>query len=297
MALGRTGHTATLLADGRVLVVGGNDDPTAELFDPVAGTFTEAGRSTALDGHAAVRLHDGRVFLFGGSSRKGERRAATLFDPATGAFTDTAEAISSDEPALVPLEDGRVVIIGGWTDDDWASPPIQVYDPATDSYSVSDPLPGLRPLLEKGSCGSSDWPRAGVVAAALVDGRVLVAGGAAKRAGCKGPIPIADVMIYDPSSGRSSVIDPMAEARYLATADVLRDGRVIIAGGVPYVSDKPASLRTATLFDPVQERFSAVVPMTEPRSAAASARLDDGRVLITGGASAVGPLETAELFR
>src|SRR5437764_8302193 len=95
----RDGPTATLLADGRVLVTGGRVAATpgsavlnqsAEIFDPKTGVFTATGsmsfpRFTA----AAVRLNDGRVLVAGGRQNNSgvvDNNSAELFDPATGAF-------------------------------------------------------------------------------------------------------------------------------------------------------------------------------------------------------------------
>jgi hypothetical protein len=74
MVTARTWHTATLLADGRVLIAGGEDAseafPTsAELFDPTTGACSSAGSmGTARAWHVAALLADGRVLLVGGET-------------------------------------------------------------------------------------------------------------------------------------------------------------------------------------------------------------------------------------
>jgi hypothetical protein len=79
MASARWNHTATRLADGRVLVVGGfapgrnaeSHAPT-ELFDPVTDTWSSAGTlPVSLQFHAAVALSDGRAIVIGGSRDEG----------------------------------------------------------------------------------------------------------------------------------------------------------------------------------------------------------------------------------
>ena len=83
---GSGGHTATLLEDGTVLIVG--DDaarPHAWLWDPTTGAFAETGRPAMMHGSGvAVRLPDGRVLLAGGDTESVE-----LYDPSTGAFGPT----------------------------------------------------------------------------------------------------------------------------------------------------------------------------------------------------------------
>ena len=57
----RSRHSATMLADGRVLVV----EAAAELFDPVTGNFAITGDpNSPVEGNSATRLADGRVLFF-----------------------------------------------------------------------------------------------------------------------------------------------------------------------------------------------------------------------------------------
>jgi len=76
MAVMRNGQTATLLLDGRVLIAGGSNDNTADLYDPQAGTFSPTGPISVVRvrGHTATLLQDGRVLIVGGTG--------------TGAFDD-----------------------------------------------------------------------------------------------------------------------------------------------------------------------------------------------------------------
>ena len=115
----RAGKTATLLRDGRVLVTGGYNCAkagadgiwaSAELYDPVTGTFSPTGSmGTPRENHTATLLADGRVLIAGGLSgpspaassavtlasyRTVETSASVLataevYDPATGAFGKT----------------------------------------------------------------------------------------------------------------------------------------------------------------------------------------------------------------
>ena len=93
----RTGNSATLLQDGRVLIVGGETTPqlthTAEIYDPVSGTFVETGAPTVWRiGQGAVLLRDGRVLFIGGSFWYLPPTAiAELYNPKTGTFTRTGD--------------------------------------------------------------------------------------------------------------------------------------------------------------------------------------------------------------
>ena len=69
---GRWGHSATLLEDGRLLIVGGHETPSrkldsAEIYDPASQTWSSAGNMSAKrgEGHKATLLSDGRVLVMG----------------------------------------------------------------------------------------------------------------------------------------------------------------------------------------------------------------------------------------
>ena len=144
--------TATPLADGRVLLVGGfnthrgRTQATAEVYDPVTRTFTPTG-SLAADrfGQDAVRLADGRVLVVGGTHWFVRRPAvklasAEIYDPATGRFHETRAPMHfpRDRPTATLLPDGTVLIAGGQND---AGEPEQaeLFDPKTETFTL---LPG-----------------------------------------------------------------------------------------------------------------------------------------------------------
>jgi hypothetical protein len=68
MAEARTFHTATLLANGTVLVAGGGEDnSTAEVYDPATGSFSiTGGMEIGRSGHTATLLPNGSVLVAGG---------------------------------------------------------------------------------------------------------------------------------------------------------------------------------------------------------------------------------------
>src|ERR1700676_702460 len=86
----RSGHTATLLPNGKVLIAGGmrrNQDfyKSAELYDPATGKFQRTGEmSVARVGHVAVLLNSGKVLITGGWVGQGATDSAELYDPASG---------------------------------------------------------------------------------------------------------------------------------------------------------------------------------------------------------------------
>src|SRR5436190_2167263 len=120
----RTRPTATLLANGKVLVVGGLNVSTpccrtasrAELYDPATGQWSDAGSpDTPRTNHVAVRLANGKVLIAGGSTDLiNSLSSAGLYDPSTNTWSSAGSlSIARQNAAAVLLPDGRVLITGG----------------------------------------------------------------------------------------------------------------------------------------------------------------------------------------
>jgi len=212
MASPRVQHTATVLPDGRVLVVGGagpgNGQAEAEIWDPESELFAPAGtlRSPRF-GHAATLLPDGRVLVVGG----GDPIEGTgignveIWVPSSSSFVEDSRFL--DDPrsvSLIRLPNGRVLIAGAFI------------------------VPG-------GFAGVGDWgsgpgqpttmsgQRDGHAATLLADGRILVTGGRSSSGEA-----LASAEIWDPADGAFHETKPLRRPAANHTAVLLPDGRVLI---------------------------------------------------------------------
>jgi hypothetical protein len=120
----RHDFTATLLANGRVLVVGGSSDEaggfaplrTAEVYDPVTDAWSDAGfLSVPRTRHGAALLSDGRVLVVGGFGvDDAPLRSVEIFDPSTGAFVDGPSlSFARGRVSIAPLADGGALVVQG----------------------------------------------------------------------------------------------------------------------------------------------------------------------------------------
>lgn len=128
----------------------------------------------------------------------------------------------------------------------------------------------------------------------LQDGSVLVAGGVSPN-GENSP-PLAYCEVYDSVPGTFSVTGALNIARYDATANLLNDGTVLIAGGEAWQTASNAPTSTAEVYDPSTGGFSVTGSMSTARANQTSTLLPNGMVLVTGGSNSLGPLMTAELY-
>jgi hypothetical protein len=270
----RRDHTATLLADGRVLVTGGRtqdlDDgrppdalSSAEVFDPRSGRFQRVGdMARPRVRSAAVRLPDGRVLVVGGDVSMNPwgnevPLTAEVFDPATASFTQLEGRIAWGRSAcdvdLALLGDGRAVLLAGCP----AGGATQVFDQAA---GWAEPVPfdvegcdGGRPAGEA--------PR--VVAAG--DAVVVTCGGSGAAA-----------YLVDPDDGEATPVDTaVAEPSWITGAATLLDGRVLVV-----------TERDVRILDPATGTVTPSGLLAEPRAGERVTTLPDGRILISGGRAA-----------
>jgi hypothetical protein len=304
MSAYRSGHTATLLPGGKVLVAGGSDPggtlASAELFDPGAsggvGAFAPTGTMTTSRWAAsAVLLPGGKVLLVGGRGASGNDAgaevvlaSAELFEAAgnggAGAFTPTGSLQRGRYGATaVLLADGRALVVGGAS---FSGPELtaELYDPAAgDGGAFTATL-------------SLGWGRGSATATRLADDRVLIAGGAMDAGTAELYVPASD--------GGVGTIIPTATLdipRSSAVAALLPSGKVLIAGGISRYNWEAS----AELFDPAASggagAFSPAGDMAAPRVGATATVLGSGKVLLAGGdgfasGSPAYGLATAELF-
>jgi Putative Ig domain/Kelch motif/Galactose oxidase, central domain len=120
LAAARELHTASLLAGGKVILMGGLDSTfkalaSAELFDPISQSFTPAGSmGTARAFHTAAVLKDGTVLVIGGTDGTAALASAEVYDPVAGTFSPTGSmAAARQNHTATLLTDGRVLVTGG----------------------------------------------------------------------------------------------------------------------------------------------------------------------------------------
>lgn len=222
-------HTATVVTDGLVLLAGGASGTgraqslaSAELYVPGAGSMPgtiqeSASMREARQGHTATLLQDGQVLMVGGIGAKGVLASAERFDPLARVFNPTGKlSIRRCFHQAILLENGEVLIMGGSSEDVPGSPSIataELYNPGTGQF---------RPT------GSLNVPRQNYTASKLLDGRVMVAGGASSYQALPA---LADVEVYDPLLGVFTSSPLLHFARQWHTATPIQSGAVLIAGG------------------------------------------------------------------
>lgn len=261
-------HTATLLQDDTVLIVGGYGQDgdalvSAELFDTVSGTFHPTGDlSTARGGHSAILLPTGKVLVIGGYGTRSypTLAPAELYDPASRTFSAAGPYVGRGgcdfcAPAVL-LADGTVLFSG--------QHPAQVYDPASDAFSPS----GM--TISETSA-----------AAALTNGHVLFAGGEDFGR-------LASAELYDPARHVFASTGSMTRRRVWHTLNLLPTGLVLAAGGETDTCTASfcvfaGSEASAELYDPVAGAFAETGRMTTARETHTATVLRDGRVLFAGG--------------
>lgn len=296
LATGRYGHTATLLQNGKVLVVGGFDSycicstpvTTAEIFDPATGSFSPAGTPQVPRAyHTATLLADGTVLIVGGVQGVPDLLAggsvpalasAEVYDPGTNSFSSVggmANRRMSHTATLLP--NGKALIVGGAPVSIGALGTIgdataELYDPVARVFSPA---------------GAMATPRFGHTGTLLPAGKVMIAGGSAS--GPTAPVfnggnPTDSVEIFDAQTNLWSSASVMSSARAFHTATLLPSGRVLFAGD----SQPSFPHGRAELYDPQSGATAPVGSMVVGwRFRHVATLMPDGTVLVVGGGTGI----------
>ncbi len=289
MTIRRWSHTATTLADGRVLVTGGRTGSTtangivlntAEIYDPVTNEWTETAgpMSVARRSHTATLLPGGKVLVAGGGNGVATAssqpiQSAELFDPATGLFTLIGNMVERRSAhSAILLDDGTVLISAGSNGTGTLFPTntAEIYDPASNSFTPVGPM---------------NYPHLAQLPGKLRDGRVVQGSSYYNVTHTSAGGRITDESeIYDPATRTFTPIAPMFKQRIDIGAQGLLDGTLLIAGGVTTSPNFPSIFQsTSEIFDPATSSWKLSGIMSSGRDEFSGLLLDDGRVVISGG--------------
>jgi len=279
MGTTRAFHTASLLNNGKVVVIGGANSngelASSELFDPTTKTFTPAGNMVEpRHSHTATVLADGKVIVIGGFNVGNALTTTEIFDATTGNFSSTGSmATARALHTATLLQTGKILVTGGLDATGVPTATAELFDPVAGTFNGTSNMSTVRAYH---------------TATLLSDGKVLVAGGLDSTNS-----PLVSAELFDPATGKFTQTSTLATPRFQHTATLLNSGSVLIAGG----GSLGGEVNSTELFDANHETFSAGPTMATARAAHTATLLANGWVLFAGGVDFnLHQLSAAELF-
>jgi hypothetical protein len=250
--VGRLHQTMTRASD-RVVVAGGvvfektHWDPvsTVDVYLPLERKWIPA--SPLIDprsDHAAVTLATGMVMVIGGNQGPRLLQSVEIYDAKNDRWFRAAPLPTPrTELSAFTLSDGRVLVAGGVESDGAATDTTYIYNPPADSWTEGPPM---------------TLARVQHAAVQLANGDILFSGGDGAASGTSER--------YDVKLEKFVLSGTLTDPRLAARAAQLPDGRVVLVGGMPPRNEEFAPLRSAEIWDPVSEQWSALPPSPTPRA-------------------------------
>ncbi len=270
LKVARFDHTATLLPNGKVLVVGGQSGDTtasrlssAELYDPISGTWNMAeslNKTRAC--HSATLLKNGLILVSGGIDNKDETlSSAELYNPVTKVWQMTGSMNRAHAlHAAVLLPNGQVLVAGGRD----ITTNAELYNPITGAWSTTGSMCVPRTFIENSPV-------------LLPNGKVLIAGGQTWS-----PSDSTTSELYDYTTGTWTRTGSMSIDRFHPLIALLPNGHVLAAGGY-YLWNGNAPHTSAELYDPTTGTWSLTDSLNIGRVRSFGGVLPNGVALIAGG--------------
>ena len=305
LEFGRWGHTATLLQNDAILIVGGMKRLAYRRTSIAQGEIlplgsTEWAKTSRFNWertyHTASLLPDGTVLVAGGTGRvvlkEGEDEplwrgnkdlnSAEIYDPKTDEWENAPDMTYKKQLAqAITLEDGRVMIIGGRSGVSTLSSN-EIYDPEDNSWSE------VEPMMQSRMSHS---------AVKLIDNTILVTGGMES-------VVMGDTLssaeIYDPLQNSWSKVAKLTRARLGHRSTLLPDGRVLVTGGTTVVeADLLGPETTAEIYDPILNEWTLISTELLARKDHSAVLTPGGKVILIGGGDTAGagvlPIESYDI--
>lgn len=232
MAEPMSGHTATLLNNGKVLITGGTRTASSELYNPQTGQFTRTGKEIyKRNMNTTTLLKDGRVLITGGFTATGPDGAdpiasSEIYDSSKSRFLLSGKMQNPRAfHSATLLLNGNVLITGG-IDNKGNTDTAELYDPSINYFKLTSNMNTRRQ-----SHGS----------VLLNDGRVLIVGGSNGKY-------IKEAELYYPETGKFLPIGKTNYNYFFPTLKVLSNNKVLITDGG----------RIGELYDPINNKFTKV---------------------------------------
>ena len=302
----RINHTATFVASGKILVVGGESDnggiSSLEIYDTENGSWVNGQPlPNPRFGHTANLIGRESLLIAGGEDGENITSSTVVYNANADTWTSSLDMLQPRTKHVSSnLRDGRVIVVGGSNTSGLLSS-AEIYDPVLQHWTSS---------------GESLFPRIGHSVTTLKNGMILVVGGQipieksnqnplllcenpdetvpsvgpTKRYYCEdGAVTLTE--IYDPVNDSWKKSSALLTSRWGHTATLLDDGRVLVAGG----KNNSSPAVESEIFDPDTETWVSAGQMIYERTDHTASLLSDGRVLIAGGFTYV-PISYSEIY-